>query len=172
MKNYILALAGVGLFSFVLVDQAEAVTRTQKTFGNWRVDCSDQSGANRCSLRYALLNSKTKRVAFSWTIIPKSKPEGPSKAIIRTPMGVALVDGVSIVFPAQKPIQLSYLTCLQRAGCIAEFDYADAWNKSLEAYPTMTISYNRLKGAPIKHEVSLKNFSEAYKYYQTQNKSK
>jgi invasion protein IalB len=172
MKTHNLRYASACVFFLATVLPSEAVTRVQKTFENWQVDCSDQTNTNRCSLRFALINNKTKRIVFAWTIVPKSKPGGPNKVVIRTPMGVALADGISITFPDQKPVVLSYLTCLQRTGCIAEIDYSDDWNKLLISYPSMTIRYKSLRGKPLKHVIKLKKFSEAYKYYNTQSKSK
>ena len=61
----------------------------QKTFGNWRVDCSEKEGKSpkNCSLQFALINKKDKQVVFSWTVVRKDKDSETSKVVVRTPHG-------------------------------------------------------------------------------------
>jgi invasion protein IalB len=165
----------VGLMVLCLASagaQATSTTRIQKSFNNWRVDCAEvDNKSKRCALTYSLVSKKTKQIVFSWVVVPKNKDSiTPPQAVIRTPTGVALSDGVSVVFAGAEPIKVQYKTCGAK-GCIAEVDFSDAWVKAFASKPTMTINYKAVSGTPIKHDVDLKNFQEAYAFYNTQMKS-
>jgi invasion protein IalB len=83
---------------------------------------------------------------------------------------VALSDGISVVFAGAEPIKVQYKTCGAR-GCIAEVDFSDAWVKAFGSKPTVTVNYKAVSGTPIKHDLDLKNFQEAYAFYNSQMKS-
>ena len=151
--------------------QAASSTRIQKTFNNWRVDCAEVDNKSRCALQYSLVNKKNKQVVFSWMVMPKNKDNpSPPQAVIRTPTGVALSDGISVVFAGAEPIKVQYKTC-GTSGCIAEVDFSDAWVKAFGSKPTVTVNYKAVSGTPIKHDLDLKNFQEAYAYYVQQMKT-
>jgi invasion protein IalB len=161
----VLAVAGSGA-------EAASATRIQKTFNNWRVDCAElDNKSRRCAMQYSLVNKKNKQVVFSWIVAPKTKESPtPPQAVIRTPVGVALGDGISVVFAGSEPIKVQYKTCGQR-GCIAEVEFSDAWVKAFGSKPTVTINYKAVTGTPIKHDLDLKNFQEAYAFYTSQMKA-
>jgi invasion protein IalB len=174
MNKFAVGLGVMGLGVFLLGSAAEAAsaTRIQKSFNNWRVDCAEvENKSRRCALQYSLVSKKNKQVVFSWSVIPKNK-EGtsPPQAIIRTPTGVALSDGISVVFAGGEPIKVQYKTCGAR-GCIAEVDFSDAWVKAFGSKPTVTVNYKAVTGTPIKHDLDLKNFQEAYAFYVQQMKT-
>lgn len=159
----VLALA-VGLPS-----GADSATRMQKTFGNWRVDCSEKEGKSpkNCSLQFALINKKDKQVVFSWTVVRKDKDSETSKVVVRTPTGVLLADGVNIGFEGVEPVKLNYFTCGPRA-CIAEFDLSSQWIKALSSNPKVVVSYKAANGNPLKHDIDLKQFAEGLEFYTSQ----
>jgi invasion protein IalB len=166
---------GLGVLGLILsgsAAEAASATRIQKSFNNWRVDCAEvDNKSRRCALQYSLVNKKNKQVVFSWSVIPKTKEAtSPPQAVIRTPTGVALGDGISVVFAGAEPIKVQYKTCGAR-GCIAEVDFSDAWVKAFGSKPTVTVNYKAVGGTPIKHDVDLKNFQEAYAFYTTQMKT-
>jgi invasion protein IalB len=165
----------LGLLALVLASSgaqaAASATRIQKSFANWRVDCAEGEKTRRCALQYSLVNKKTKQVVFSWVVVPKGKEQSsPPQAVIRTPVGVALSDGISVVFAGAEPIKVQFKTCGTR-GCVAEVDFSDAWVKAFGSKPTVTVNYKAVTGAPIKHDLDLKNFQEAYAYYTQQMKT-
>ena len=165
----------VGLMALCLASagvQAASTTRIQKSFNNWRVDCAEvDNKSKRCALTYSLVSKKTKQIVFSWVVVPKNKDTvTPTQAVIRTPTGVALSDGISVVFAGGEPIKIQYKTCGAK-GCIAEVDFSDAWVKAMGSKPTVTVNYKAVTGTPIKHDVDLKNFQEAYAFYNSQMKS-
>ena len=167
--------ASLGLVGLAVLErhaQAANSTRIQKTFNNWRVDCAEvDNKSRRCALQYSLVNKKNNQVVFSWMVVPKTKDSPtPPQAVIRTPTGVALSDGISVVFAGAEPIKVQYKTCGTR-GCIAEVDFSDAWIKAFGSKPTVTVNYKAVSGTPIKHDLDLKNFQEAYAYYVQQMKT-
>ena len=98
------------LFAGSATAEAASATRIQKSFNNWRVDCAEvENKSRRCALQYSLVSKKNKQVVFSWSVIPKTKEAtSPPQAIIRTPTGVALGDGISVVFAGSEPIKVQY----------------------------------------------------------------
>ena len=173
MKNLAMLLGLVGLSVSSISAEAASTTRIQKSFNNWQVDCAevDNKSPKRCALQYALINKKNKQVVFSWSVIPKGKEAAsPPQAVIRTPTGVALNDGISVVFAGAEPIKVQYKTCGTK-GCIAEVDFSDAWIKAFGSKPMVTVNYKAVSGTPIKHDLDLKNFQEAYAFYVAQMKA-
>jgi len=167
-KSMIAALALAGL---MMTAPAHAqTTRIEKSFDNWRVDCQDDGKTKKCGMIYALVSRKTKKIVFSWSVVPKPDTSGINKAIIRTPTGVKLADGVTIVFPGAKPLNIAYATCVSQ-GCLAELDLSAQWTKALSSQAKMTINYNSFRGTPLQHEVKLDKFKEAFDFYLSQVKS-
>jgi len=147
---------------------AEAATRTQKGFSGWQVDCNESDdGKKACALQYSLLNQKNRQTVFSWTIIKGDKDGGPNKAVIRTPNGVLLSEGVNIGFEGADPVKINYLTCGPLA-CVAEFDFTDQWSKALSGNEKVMVNLKAANQKPVKFDINLKQFSDAYSYFKTQ----
>jgi invasion protein IalB len=157
--------------AFLALPAAEGLgeTRLQKTFGPWRVDCTEPDGksAKSCTLRFALVNTESKRVVFSWTVARKDKQSAANKVIVRTPTGVLLPDGVSIAFAGTEPVKVSYLTCGPNA-CFAEFDFSDQWVKAFAGKPSVSVSYKAVNGTPLRHEIDLKDFAAGLAFFTAQ----
>jgi invasion protein IalB len=150
-----------------LVSGASAQTKTQKTFGQWSVDCTESDkGAVKCGLRLALINKKTKGVVFGWTIVP-GKEEGASNALLQTPTGVLLQEGVRIQFPDAEPLTIAYRICGPRY-CFAEFDFTKRWLANFTAQKSLSVMFKNGKGQELKYPVNLERFSEAYEFYTLQ----
>ena len=147
---------------------AHADTRVQKTFGGWQVDCTEKdSGKKGCVLQYAMANKKNRQPIFSWTIIKGTKDGDPNKAVIRTPNGVLLSEGVNIGFEGADPVRISYFTCGPTA-CVAEFDFTDQWSKALGGNGKVVVNLKTANEKPVKYEIDLKQFNDAYAYYNAQ----
>jgi invasion protein IalB len=144
---------------------ADAATRIQKSFGNWQVDCNETEKQKQCVLLSGLINKK-KVLVFAWAVSPTKSGTG-NRVTIRVPTGVSLADGVSVQFPGAEPAKINYLTCGPR-NCISEIELSDPWVKALSTQPSMTVSYASAAGKPLKHEVNLKQFKEAYAFYTEQ----
>lgn len=166
----VLSLSAAGAMAFA--SGADATTRIQKTFGNWKVDCTEaETGKKACALQYALVTKKDQRLVFSWTIARGGKDGAVNKAVMRTPTGVLLSDGVNIGFEGADPVKINYLTCGPN-GCVAEFDFTEQWAKALGANQKLLVNYKAVNEKPLKHEVDLKQFGEAFKFYQSQSDAK
>jgi invasion protein IalB len=165
-KHALLAIGGLLLAASSTTGYA--ATRVQKSFGNWQVNCvEDDKGAKRCDLQFALVNRKAKQVIFSWTIVRGDTKDDKNKVVVRTPTGVLLADGVAISFDGTKPVTVPFKICGPRS-CFAEFDFSDEWQKAVGSKPKLTVIYSGAKGEPVKHEVNLEKFAEAYKFLQSQ----
>lgn len=161
-----LALAALAVSS--LSPAAHADTRVQKTFGSWQVDCNENDqGKKGCALQYSLVAKKDRRPIFSWNIIKGQKDGDPNKAVIRTPTGVLLADGVNIGFEGAEPVKIAYLACGPQA-CVAEFDFTEQWSKALSGNDNVKVNITTLGKKPIKYDIDLKQFSAAYEYFNSQ----
>lgn len=146
---------------------AMAATKTQKTFGPWSVDCNESDkGAVSCGLRFALINKKNKTVVFGWTIVP-GKEEGSQKAVLQTPTGMLLPEGIRIQFPEAEPIAVPYRICGPRF-CFAEFDFAPSWLANFSSQKSVSVMLTNGKGQELKYSVNLQRFGEAYEFYTLQ----
>ena len=59
----VMSLSAAGVMAFAAT--ADATTRIQKTFGNWKVDCTEaETGKKACALQYALVTKKDQRLVF------------------------------------------------------------------------------------------------------------
>lgn len=148
-----------------VASDANAVTRVQKTFGAWQVDCTErENNQKNCSLQYSLVTKKDKRPVFSWTIVRRGKEGALNKAVLRTPTGVRLADGVSVGFEGAEQVKIEYLTCGPRA-CVAEFDFTDDWFKALASKKKVLVNYKAANDKPIKHDIDLNQFSAAFDFF-------
>jgi invasion protein IalB len=113
---------------------------------------------------FALVNSQNKeQLIFAWSIVPSTEGEG-NKAVIRTQTGTLLPEGISVQFTGADPVKIPYKFCGPRF-CFAEVGFSGSWEKAFVSQPSFTVSYAALNGTPLKHEVSLNQFGEAYAYY-------
>lgn len=169
MPKLIALAATLSTLALALAAGSQAETRLQKTFGQWRVDCSeaDDKAAKTCSMQFALVTKKDKRLVFSWTILRKGKDSDANKVVVRTPTGVLLADGVSIGFEGTDPVKVNYFTCGPNA-CVAEFDFSDKWVKAFSTNAKVLVSYKAVNGTPLKHEIDLKQFAEGLAFYAAQ----
>jgi invasion protein IalB len=167
-KFVILALA-TGLTAAAAT--ADAATRVQKTFDQWRVDCTETEKAKFCGLIFALLHAKTKQVMFAWSIVPAKEGSGGNRAMIRAPNGILLSEGLLVEFAGTDPVKLAYKTCGPR-NCIVEVDFSESWLKAFNSHPSFAATYVAVNGTPTRHEISLKQFKEAYGFYTAQREQR
>lgn len=170
MKTFAIAAAAAIAWTAGM-PEAHAVTRVQKTFGAWQVDCTERENVKKsCVLQYSLVAKKNKRPVFSWTILRRGKDGGVlDKAVLRTPVGVLLQDGVSVGFEGAEQVKINYVTCGPRA-CVAEFDFTDDWFNALVTKKKVVVNYKAANEKPIKHEIDLSQFNAAFDFYTAQLK--
>jgi invasion protein IalB len=152
------------IFSLTGMVAKAQTTKLEKYYDNWKVDCRDNTENKNCAMIYSLLNKKTKKIVFSWTIIPDSKTKKGNKAIVRTPYGILIPSGIMVAFPGGTPVKLNYRTC-RRGGCISEITITDDWLKALRSQKNMTVSYKSNSGKDLQHKIELAKFNDAYEFY-------
>lgn len=144
------------------IEAALALTRLQKTFDQWSVECV-QTDKKVCGLYFKLVNSKNKRVVLSWAVVP-AKESGGNRAVVRTPNGVSLADGVSVKLGSAEPVKITYKTC-GPINCIGEIDFSEAWLKAFRASESFTLTYVGNNGRKFNRDIALKGFGDGFKYY-------
>ncbi|WP_395685450.1 invasion associated locus B family protein [Aestuariivirga sp.] len=167
-----LSVLSLGMVAIVAaVSDADATTRIEKTFSGWKVECVEaDDGKSSCGLQYALATKKDKAIFFSWSILRDARNPDSNKVILRTPTGVLLQKGIDVGFEGAEPVKVNYLTCGPRS-CVAEFDFTDKWAEALASNEKIEVNYVAANGKPLKHQISLKQFSEAFEFYNGQLKS-
>lgn len=166
-RTIAIAALATGVWAASL-SSADATTRVQKTFGGWRVDCTErENNEKNCILQYSLVTQKDKRAVFSWTIVRRGKEGAVNKAVMRTPTGVLLADGVNVGFEGAEPVKINYRTCGPNA-CLAEFDFTDQWFEVLGSKQKVMVNYKAANEKPIKHDIDLKQFGAAFEFYTSQ----
>ena len=161
-----LAAAPIMLFSGVVSANAQT-TKVEKFYDNWKVECRDDGKSKRCFMNYALLNPQNRNIVFSWTIVPDRDNAGQDKAIIRTPTGVLLPEGLSVSFASGSPVKAAYRTC-RRNRCLSEFPLTNDWMSALGSQNEMTVKYKTERGRDISRKITLQKFSEAYEFYRSE----
>ena len=159
--------AGVALAGFSSAATAQetqgAQGGVQKNFGQWRVECNPKMKESPCVLAFALVHPKDKKVAFAWSIVA-DKGADTHKSIIRTLNGTRLADGITVKFAKGDPLKIAYYTCGPRF-CFAEFPFSESWLKTFKAQKGFEVSYVAVDGKPVKHDVSLDQFTQAYEFF-------
>lgn len=165
LMNKLKFIGALSAFALIAAAEAgEAQTRIQKRFDQWQVDCNEAEKAKQCGIVFALVNSQNKeQLIFAWSIVPATEGEG-HKAVIRTQTGTLLPEGISVQFGGSEPVRIQYKFCGPRF-CFAEVGFSSSWEKAFLTHPSFTVSYKAATGTPLKHEVGLKQFSEAFAYY-------
>lgn len=160
------AAVGLLLPAFTSTGDALAQTRLQKTFDQWMVECVE-TDKKICGLSFRLVNTKNNRTVLSWAVVP-AKDAGGNLAVIRTPNGVSLADGVSVKVGNAEPVKISYKTC-GPVNCIGEADFSDAWLKAFRASESFTLTYVGNNGKKFSQDISLKGFADGFSYYVEQS---
>ena len=167
MRFFRLALTAAGIamagFSLPASAQEGGGGGIQKNFGQWRVECNPKMKESPCVLAFALVHPKDKKIAFAWSIVPGKEPNS-QKAVVRTLNGTRLADGLTVKFAKGDPLKIAYYTCGPRF-CFAEFPFSDSWLKTFKAQKGFEVSYVAVDGKPIKHEISLDQFTQAFEFY-------
>ena len=171
MQKLAKIVTGVAACLVAMGSGAVAQAKTQKTFGQWLVDCTESdAGAVKCGLRFSLINKKSKTVVFGWTIVP-GKEEGTNKAVLQTPTGMLLPEGVRLQFPDAEPIAIPYRICGPRF-CFAEFDFTQPWLANFTSQKSLSAIFTNGKGQELKYPMNLDRFGEAYEFYTLQLQKK
>jgi len=164
MRLLKLAVIAAGLALAGLSSAALGQEGIQKNFGQWRVECNPKAAKESpCVLVFALIHPKDKKIAFAWSIVP-DKEAGKQKAIIRTLNGTRLADGITVKFAKGDPLKIPYFTCGPRF-CFAELPFSESWLKTFKAQKSFEVSYVAVDGKPVKHDVSLDQFTQAFEFY-------
>jgi invasion protein IalB len=156
----LLVAALTGVVTAAAWQPASAVTRVERTFGAWVVNCADDEREKVCALQTRAI-TRDQKVAFIWRIRMLDKQ---LKSELIVPAGVSLQEGVRFSIGTASPVTAAYVTCGPR-WCIADM-------------PLDTAALNRIKGAQkasanfvtgakrlVQIELDLSQFAKAYDYF-------
>lgn len=164
------ALTVLALVSF----SASAQERDTKEFDKWMVVCEPQEDKTKsCGLTQSFYLQKKgeEQKAFLFAATINAGEKGNKFLFLRTPLGVNLNKGISMGIDDKTAITHSYRVC-NALGCFAPVDLDDALLKSMKAGTAMKISFLLNTGRTVNVEVTLKQFTAAYKYFEKEHGKK
>jgi len=154
-------VAGVIGTTSVTPANAQASSRTEKTFGGWIATCLENNAGKRCSMTHQLVSNQTRRPVFTLTI---SAARGAEQNItISIPTGVSLRDGITLGVGDQSPAPLQFSVCGPRA-CMATGPLDAKLLGDLRAQPKALANYVRANKQLVQVDVDLAGFADAYAY--------
>jgi invasion protein IalB len=154
-----LACLGVGIASNAL-----AITRTEKTFGSWIVNCvEDNNQQKSCSLRTRAMTQE-KKVAFIWNVGMVDKQ---LKSQLLVPSGVSLQEGVRFSIGTASPTTIVYNTCGPNF-CSADLPLDTALLTKIKAAQKASVNFVTGAKKLVQIELDITEFPKAYDYFYAQ----
>lgn len=149
------------LLAFAGEECVQAQTRTSKMFEDWLATCQVAGGPQSCAMSQTLTEVSTTAIALMWIIDPAA--DGSMKAIIRTPLGVLLTEGVKVRIGDSQPRKVPFRFCSGHF-CTAELAFGADWLSKIRNATVITVDFMSLAGQPVSLDLSLKGFLAAYEY--------
>lgn len=144
---------------------AASPTRVE-AFEDWRVLCQSTENRTLCQMLQSASVTEEGTEAFLLSI-SRDHTENGSSAIVTVPVGVYLAHGVEIRVDQRRPFKVLFEVC-DRSGCHAGFKLSGtalaAFKQGLDARVRVWTS----RSQAVEFPVSLRGFSAAYSYYQTE----
>jgi invasion protein IalB len=160
MRSVHCRLLAAAIFT-LLVTGVQAQTRIEKKFDAWMVACQEAE-TKSCALSQTLSDAKTQRTVLA--LVVAKGLEGRTRAVVRTPTGVLLPEGLTLTANGIDPVKAIFRFCGPRA-CTADFQLDDAWLGILREQAEITVGFKSMAGEPFNIKVSLKGFAAAYDYF-------
>ena len=146
--------------------QAEAATRTEKTFGSWAVVCVEpDKGAKACSMTQSQMriNQQTGERRLVLRLAISEKKDQEQTQIFFVPTGVLIKEGVRVALGDAKPIILPYTFCGPRV-CVASTSIDAKGIRALQSSKTASVTYVLGSKKQAQVQVDLNGFGDAYKF--------
>jgi invasion protein IalB len=146
--------------------QVSAETKTEKSFGGWKVTCIDpDNGAKSCSMIQSLITvdkqTNRKRVVMRWAISNTKSQEQTQSVIV--PTGVSIKEGVRLFLGEAEPIVMPYNFCGPRV-CIGSSPLDAKFIAAAKATKKASASYVLGSKQLVQVPLDLTGFAEAYDY--------
>lgn len=178
IKNSGLFAGVFGVFALMISAMAPVAANAQerdtKEFDKWMVVCEPQEDKTKsCGLTQSFYLQKKgeEKKAFLFAATINAGEKGQKFLFLRTPLGVNLNKGITLGIDDKTAITHSYRVC-NALGCFAPVDLDDAMLKSMKAGTAMKASFLLNTGRTVNVEVTLKQFTAAYNYFEKEHGKK
>ncbi len=132
----------------------------KQTVGDWVVACAQSGkGEKSCAMFQTLTNVKTRQVVAVLSL--GTNKDNQLTANLRTPLGVAVSDGIEVSVDSQKPISSPFSTCIA-SGCLAIFQVSTATLAVMQKGKKMVAAMKLVNKKPLNITFSLNGFPKAY----------
>lgn len=162
----------IALFSLLVLafawssPSASAQTEADvERFGNWSARCQDvpvDENATRkvCSIFVDIRVEEDQNMRILSVAIAKNDQENETGAVIQTPLGTILPQGVALKVDENEQFGGPFLFC-RSAGCEAHLGLTAAQLQQMRAGATMHVAFIHIQGGQIEVPVSLSGISAA-----------
>ncbi|MGQ0741352.1 MAG: invasion associated locus B family protein [Alphaproteobacteria bacterium] len=154
--------AALGLF----VTPASASTKTEQTFGSWKVTCMQDTGQpKRCSMAQPRVAGEKKQIVFVWVVHTNASRELMNS--IQVPAAVSIKEGVRVSIGNKAPVTVPYEVCAS-GRCVASFNMDGATLQAMSSSQAANANYVMFNRKLQQVQVDLKEFAKAYEYFKGQ----
>lgn len=175
-KWFVMGVAGVSLvmagWSGSPRAQASRPSALSETYGNWTVRCAVEpaegdASSRRCAMEQRFVwrdrGSGEQRPLLTVTLTPSSPVVGGMEAVVRTPFGLLLANGLRLRADDGPSATFPFHTCLP-GGCVARGSLAREMIDDFLAGAMLHVEADPAAGGdPFRLEGSLAGFSSAYR---------
>jgi invasion protein IalB len=145
---------------------ANAMTRTEKTFGSWTVVCVENDNKpKRCDMVQSRVQADSKKVVLIWSIA--SDPDKGLIQAVTVPAGVSIKEGVRLFIGDGEPLTLAYDVCGPRY-CVASTPLDPKVVASIKSAQKASASYVQSTRKLLQVNIEVTGFSDAYDYFTQQ----
>jgi invasion protein IalB len=149
------------LAGMAMLNGVSAQIRASQVFEDWLVTCQTAGTAKSCAMSQTLTEASSTQIALVWII--EMNADGRAKAIVRTPLGVLLPEGVHVSIGNGGQTDVPFRFCGANS-CTAEFVFGEDWLSRVRSASAITVDFMSLAGQPVSLGLSLKGFRAAYEY--------
>jgi invasion protein IalB len=151
-----------------------------RDYDDWRLSCAsaDEKSAPSCTIFQLLSveqqNGKDKQQVPALTTVVhieqvKDKPQTMIRMV--TPLGIALISGISFKIDEGKPTQVPFMRCIP-GGCLTEMIFDKEMLGKLKSAKKLLVGYKAQTGKDQVFDVSLKGFPQALEALEAADKRK
>jgi invasion protein IalB len=145
---------------------ALAATKTEQTFGAWKVTCMQDTGQpKRCAMQQPRVAGEKKQVVFAWTVHTNASRELMNS--IQVPAAVSIKEGVRVSIGNKPAVTVPYDVCAS-GRCVASFNMDGAMLQAMSSSQTANANYVMFNRKLQQVQVDLKDFAKAYDYFKGQ----
>lgn len=162
----VFVVAAICVTALVDAGSAQAQTRTERAFDDWKVVCVEtEEGSKRCSMSQALVQRNSRREIFRWLVAVDR--QGEMVNVLSAPLGVSLRPGVELLLGDAEPVAVPFELCGRR-WCQARLPMSPQISDPMATGMPVQVTYVNPRGQQIRMEVTVRGYHDAFSYLQSE----